>query len=89
MTELLTDRIALENINPFPDLVQTERTEYKEFEVTTSPVMGGRRGRWANKAPKNNLLFRTSKQCHNISQTTALTAEVHQFQQRNIHLLMD
>lgn len=28
MTEAPTERIALENLSPFPDLVQTERTEY-------------------------------------------------------------
>lgn len=87
MTEPLTERIALENRSPFPDLLQTESTEYREFEVTTSAVMDW--GRLANKAPNNDLLFRTPKQCHSISQTTALTPGIHQFQQRNTHLFME
>lgn len=87
MTEPLTERIALENISPFPDLIQIERAEYRELEVTTSPVVDC--GRLAHQAPENDLLFRTSKQCHNTSQTTSLTAGIHQFQQRNTHLLMD
>lgn len=87
MTEPLTERIARENVSPSLDLVETERTEYIGFEVTTSPVVDC--GRLGHQAPKHDLLFRTSKQCHNISRTTAVTAGIHQFQQKNTHLLMD
>lgn len=87
MIEPLTERFALENISTSSDLVETERTRYREFEVTTSPVVDC--GRLGHQAPKHDLLFRTSKQCHNISRTTALTAGIHQFQQRNTHLFMD